>query len=76
MPEVQRFPTISGAPPVSLNPGLAKAIGVMMKLDFQRAVLNRIPEDGEGAPDKYFRQVFFMLVRRGGSGESPPETLS
>ena len=29
--------------PVSLNPGLAKAIGVMMKLDFQRAMLNRIP---------------------------------
>ena len=30
--------------PVALNPGLAKAIGVMMKLDFQRALLNRIPK--------------------------------
>ncbi len=29
--------------PVSANPGLAKAIGTMMKQDFQRAVLNRIP---------------------------------
>jgi hypothetical protein len=45
--------------PVSLNPGLAKAIGVMMKLDFQRAVLNRIPNI-EKNPKKYFRQVFFI----------------
>jgi hypothetical protein len=45
--------------PVSLNPGLAKAIGVMMKLDFQRAVLNRIPNI-EKSPEKYFRQVFFI----------------
>ena len=45
--------------PVSLNPGLAKAIGVMMKLDFQRAVLNRIPKI-EKNPEKYFRQVFFI----------------
>ena len=30
--------------PVGMNPGLAKAIGVMMKLDFERAVLNRIPQ--------------------------------
>jgi hypothetical protein len=30
--------------PISMNPGLAKAIGVMMKLDFERAVLNRIPK--------------------------------
>ena len=45
--------------PVSLNPGLAKAIGVMMKLDFQRAVLNRIPNI-EKNPEKYFRQVFFI----------------
>jgi type IV secretory pathway TraG/TraD family ATPase VirD4 len=29
--------------PVSSNPGLAKAIGTLMKQDFQRAVLNRIP---------------------------------
>jgi hypothetical protein len=45
--------------PVSLNPGLAKAIGVMMKLDFQRAVLNRIPKI-ENNPREYFRQVFFI----------------
>jgi len=45
--------------PVSLNPGLAKAIGVMMKLDFQRAVLSRIPKI-EASPGQYFRQVFFI----------------
>jgi hypothetical protein len=45
--------------PVSLNPGLAKAIGVMMKLDFQRAVLNRIPKI-EAHPTQHFRQVFFI----------------
>ncbi len=42
-----------------MNPGLAKAIGVMMKLDFQRAVLNRIPAI-ETNPDKHFRQVIFL----------------
>ena len=30
-----------------------------MKLDFQRAVLNRIPKI-EKNPEKYFRQVFFI----------------
>ena len=30
--------------PVGLNPGLARALGVMLKLDFQRAVLARIPK--------------------------------
>jgi hypothetical protein len=45
--------------PVSLNPGLAKAIGVMMKLDFERAVLNRVPEI-EANPGKHFRQVLFL----------------
>jgi TraM recognition site of TraD and TraG len=45
--------------PVSLSPGLAKAIGVMMKLDFQRAVVNRIPKI-ESNPKQYFRQVFFI----------------
>ena len=29
--------------PVAMNPGLARAIGTLMKQDFQRAVLNRIP---------------------------------
>ena len=45
--------------PVSLNPGLAKAIGVMMKLDFQRAMLNRIPKI-ENNLGRYFRQAFFI----------------
>ena len=45
--------------PVVLNPGLAKAIGVMMKLDFQRALLNRIPKI-ESNPEQHFRQVFFI----------------
>jgi hypothetical protein len=45
--------------PVSLNPGLAKAIGVMMKLDFQRAVVNRIPKI-EANPEQHFREVFFI----------------
>jgi hypothetical protein len=45
--------------PIAMNPGLAKAIGVMMKLDFQRAVLNRIPQI-EGHPERHFRQVFFL----------------
>jgi hypothetical protein len=40
-------------------PGLAKAIGVMMKLDFERAVLNRVPQM-EAHPEQQFRQVFFI----------------
>ena len=42
-----------------MNPGLAKALGVMMKLDFERAVLNRVPQI-EAHPEQYFRQVFFL----------------
>ena len=42
-----------------MNPGLAKAIGVMMKLDFERAVLNRVPVM-EKNPQSYFRQVLFL----------------
>jgi hypothetical protein len=45
--------------PIGMNPGLAKALGVMMKLDFQRAVLNRIPEI-EAHPERDFRQVLFL----------------
>ena len=45
--------------PIGMNPGLAKAIGVMMKLDFERAVLNRVPEI-EANPEKNFRQVLFL----------------
>ena len=45
--------------PIGMNPGLAKAIGVMMKLDFERAVLNRVPQI-EAHPEKHFRQVLFL----------------
>ena len=45
--------------PVSLNPGLAKTIGTLMKQDFQRAVLNRIPKI-EQERDRHFREVLFL----------------
>ena len=45
--------------PIGLNPGLAKALGVMMKLDFERAVVNRVPLI-EANKNKYFRQVLFL----------------
>jgi hypothetical protein len=45
--------------PVGMNPGLARALGVMMKLDFERAVMNRVPQM-EAHPDRHFRQVFFL----------------
>lgn len=45
--------------PVVLNPGLAKAIGTMMKLDYQRAVLLRIPEM-ERHPERRFRDALFI----------------
>jgi hypothetical protein len=45
--------------PVSLNAGLTRILGTMLKLDFERAVLLRIPEI-ERNKHKYFRQVFLM----------------
>jgi hypothetical protein len=45
--------------PVAMNAGLAKALGVMLKLDFERAVLNRIPQM-EKNPGTHFRQVLFL----------------
>jgi len=45
--------------PVSANPGLARVIGTLMKLDFQRAVLNRIPLM-ERQPDRHWREVLFL----------------
>jgi len=45
--------------PIGMNAGLAKALGVMMKLDFERAVLNRVTEM-EARPNEYFRQVLFL----------------
>ena len=45
--------------PVSLNPGLARVLGTFLKMDFQRAVLNRIPVMA-ARPERYFRQTFFI----------------
>src|SRR5882762_7435231 len=45
--------------PIGMNAGLAKALGVMMKLDFERAVLNRVPKI-EAHPEQYFRQALFL----------------
>ena len=45
--------------PLSANPGLARTIGTMMKQDFQRSVLNRIPQIEEHS-EWYWRDVLFM----------------
>jgi TraM recognition site of TraD and TraG len=45
--------------PVGLNPGLARALGVMLKLDFQRAVLGRIAKMN-AAPEKLWRDLLFV----------------
>jgi hypothetical protein len=45
--------------PIAMNAGLAKALGVMLKLDFERAVLNRVPLM-EKHPESYFRQILFL----------------
>jgi hypothetical protein len=45
--------------PTSMNPGLARAIGVMLKMDFQRAVLNRIPLIAAN-PGKDWRPIVFI----------------
>jgi hypothetical protein len=45
--------------PVSANPGLAKAVGTLMKQDFQRAVLNRIPRM-EKERERTWRDVLFL----------------
>jgi TraM recognition site of TraD and TraG len=45
--------------PVAMNAGLAKALGVMLKLDFERAVLNRVSLM-EKNPESHFRQVLFL----------------
>jgi hypothetical protein len=45
--------------PVALNPALAKTIGTMMKVDYQRAVQLRIPRmDAE--PNRHFRPTVFV----------------
>jgi len=45
--------------PAGLNPGLARALGVMLKLDFQRAVLSRIARIA-AEPTKTWRDVLFV----------------
>lgn len=45
--------------PVALNPALARGLGVMLKLDFQRAVLQRIPRIA-AQPDAVWRDLVFV----------------
>ncbi len=45
--------------PISANPGIARAVGVFMKQDFQRAMLMRIPQM-ELEPERYFREALFL----------------
>jgi hypothetical protein len=45
--------------PVALNPALAKTIGTMMKIDYQRAVQLRIPKMDRHS-ERYFRPTVFI----------------
>jgi hypothetical protein len=45
--------------PVGMNPGLARILGVMLKLDFQRAVLQRIPQI-TAQPRHVWRDLLFV----------------
>ena len=45
--------------PAALNPALAKVIGTMMKVDYQRAVMLRIPQMEEH-PERHFRPTVFV----------------
>lgn len=45
--------------PLAMNPGLARALGTMLKQDFQRAVLNRISKMN-ARPDRVWRPVVFL----------------
>ncbi len=45
--------------PLATNPGLAKTIGTLLKQDFQRAVLNRIPRM-EREPSRTWRELLFL----------------
>jgi len=45
--------------PAALNPALAKVIGTMMKVDYQRAVMLRIPAMDEH-PERHFRPTVFI----------------
>jgi hypothetical protein len=45
--------------PVAMNPGLARALGVLLKLDFQRVVLQRIPQMA-AQRDRVWRDLLFV----------------
>ena len=45
--------------PVAMNPALARGLGVMLKLDFQRAVLQRIPKIAAD-PERTWRDILFV----------------
>ena len=45
--------------PVALNPALAKTIGTMMKIDYQRAVQLRIPKM-DAHPERHYRPTVFV----------------
>ena len=45
--------------PTALNPALAKIIGTMMKVDYQRSVLLRIPEM-DAHPERHYRPTVFI----------------
>jgi hypothetical protein len=45
--------------PTAMNPALARALGTMLKQDFQRAVLNRIPKMS-AEPGRHWRPVLFL----------------
>jgi hypothetical protein len=45
--------------PVAMNPALARGLGVMLKLDFQRAVLQRIPKIA-AQPERPWRDLLFV----------------
>jgi len=45
--------------PTALNPAIAKIIGTMMKVDYQRSVLLRIPEM-DAHPERYYRPTVFI----------------
>ena len=60
--------------PVGANPALGRAIGVMLKQDFQRAVLARIPRMAE-EPQRAWRDIAFICDEYQGFatvGESDP----
>jgi hypothetical protein len=45
--------------PVAMNPGLARALGVLLKLDFQRVILQRIPQMA-AQPERVWRDLLFV----------------